>query len=57
MSSPPKLVVIVSWGPDQCGLAGYLAVYTKVSAVWGWIIYACNLQKIPMVITKAGAMP
>jgi len=56
-TSPPKLVGIVSWGPGKCGLVGYPAVYTKVSALLDWILYTCSLQKIPMEITKAGAMP
>lgn len=56
-TSPPRLVGIVSWGPVDCGLVGYPAVYTKVSALWDWILNACNLQKMPKEITKVRAMP
>jgi len=55
-TSPPRLVGIVSWGPVECGQVGFPAVYTKVSALWDWILYACNLEKIPMEITKADGM-
>ena len=54
---PRTLVGIVSWGPTECGHADDPAVYTKVSAVWNWILKQCGLQKIPKGITKAGAMP
>ena len=55
-TNPPRLAGIVSWGPVECGHPDYPAVYTKVSALWDWILYACNLQKIPMEITKAGTV-
>ena len=41
-TSPPTLTGIVSWGPGDCGLIGYPAVYTKISALWDWILYTCK---------------
>jgi secreted trypsin-like serine protease len=51
-----ELASIFSRVPDQCGLPGYPAVYNNDSAMWWWITNYCNLQKIPMEITKAGAL-
>jgi secreted trypsin-like serine protease len=35
---PRTLVGIVSFGPRRCGRVNYPAVYTRVSAVYDWII-------------------
>jgi secreted trypsin-like serine protease len=46
----------VDWEWD-CGHPYYPAVYTKVSAVWDWILYYCSAEKIPKGIIKADAVP
>jgi len=56
-TQPPILAGIVSWGPKKCGIPGQSSVYTKVSAVWYWISFFCKVQKIPLEIIKADALP
>lgn len=48
-----RLVGIMSYGLKKFEKA----VYTKVSAVHDWIIYACSRHMIPIGLTTDGAMP
>jgi secreted trypsin-like serine protease len=41
----------------DCGNPKYPAVYTKVSAVWDWIVKVCNAGKVSKGIIKADAVP